>query len=204
MAYANAHNINTSVHTLYYTSPNGTGAKPYQRLVALSGERYGTIRVTKTSTETGAAVPGTTFLIDESVRVTTTSDGSVSVGAVTVGNHTVREIGVPSGYQLSGETKTVYVSPDNVVTASFSNHHYGYIKIGKKDAESGAMVPGETFEVRNAGGALVGTYTTWEDGSITTSDLEAGTYTITETAVPAPYWLGEESTRTGTVTVGWN
>ncbi|MEG2651250.1 MAG: prealbumin-like fold domain-containing protein, partial [Eubacterium sp.] len=101
LAYAKAHNVNTAAYTLYYAKPNGQGVKPYQRLVALSGERYGTIRVTKTSTETGEAVPGTTFLIDESVRVTTTSDGSVSVGGVTVGNHTIREIAVPAGYQLS-------------------------------------------------------------------------------------------------------
>ena len=56
-----------------------------------------------------------------------------------------------------------------------------------KQGANGEFVPNTTFKITGMG--IEKTVTTDKNGRITLTDIEAGTYTVTETAVPAPYLL---------------
>lgn len=71
-----------------------------------------------------------------------------------------------------------------------------------KTTTNGGTVSGWTFAVKNASGATVGTYTTDATGVIAI-DLEPGTYSVTEKATTAKYWVNDAtSTRKVTVKAG--
>ena len=77
----------------------------------------------------------------------------------------------------------------------------GTAKIIKK-ATNGGSVSGWTFTVKNASGTTIGTYTTDSTGVIAI-DLEPGTYSVTEKATTAKYWVNDAtSTRKVTVKAG--
>lgn len=77
----------------------------------------------------------------------------------------------------------------------------GTAKIVKK-ATNGGSVSGWTFTVKNASGTTIGTYTTDSTGVIAI-DLEPGTYSVTEKATTAKYWVNDAtSTRKVTVKAG--
>src|SRR5699024_239561 len=63
------------------------------------------------------------------------------------------------------------------------------IQIIKEDSETGALLAGAEFTIYNDRGEEVGTYETNVDGVATSKELDAGTYTVSETKAPEGYAL---------------
>ena len=85
--------------------------------------------------------------------------------------------------------KQVQTESVGTVSNTFTNTRNRYcLKIRKKDAESGAVLSGFTFNL-NKGGQTLKTETTGNDGTITFSNLEYGDYTVTETGAPDNYCI---------------
>lgn len=79
---------------------------------------------------------------------------------------------------------------------------FGTAVITKKDAGTGAVLSGATFEVVNASGKVVATAKTGVDGTAVFDNLQAGTYTIRETNAPTGYTISVPNTKSLTVAAG--
>lgn len=77
----------------------------------------------------------------------------------------------------------------------------GAVRIIKTDAEDGAPLAGATFELVS-NNAVIATATTGADGTLTFTDVPAGTYTLRETSAPEGYVLSVPTEQTVTVTSG--
>ena len=167
---------------------------------------------TKTN-ESGAALSGATFRLTGSSydkSVTSNANGLVNFGTLSTGTYTLTETAAASGYaRLTGSwTVTVSINSETaipptvttrVTTASgsvnFSGTGVGSYKLAnyplvpfsftKTDSGGGALA-GATFVLKN-GSTTVATVTSGEDGKVDFGSLEAGTYTLTESAAPAGY-----------------
>jgi uncharacterized surface anchored protein len=160
----------------------------------------GFVRVTKKDAVTGANVAGAVFELSQSsafpagstIRLTTRADGTTIPQRFGIGAGTtvyVREVSVPAPYLRDPTVKRVTLIPNQTVGVTFENHRArGRLEIVKQGANN-TPVQGAIFEVKNASNALVATLTTDAQGKAQTGLLPLGTYTVTETFVPAPYIL---------------
>ncbi len=127
--------------------------------------------------------------------LTTDAQGKAQTGLLPLGAYTVTETFVPAPYILDPTPITMTLTykdmntPVVVEAKTVSNDAArGRLEIAKQGANN-APVQGTIFEVRNASNALVATLTTDAQGKAQTELLPLGTYTVTETFVPAPYIL---------------
>ena len=160
----------------------------------------GFVRVTKRDAVTGENVAGAVFDLSQSstfpagstIRLTTRADGTTVPQRFGIGAGTtvyVREVSVPAPYLRDPTVKQVTLIPNQTVGVTFENHRArGHIELTKQGTNN-TPVQGAVFEVRNSANALVATLTTDALGKAETGLLPLGTYTVTETYVPAPYIL---------------
>ena len=127
--------------------------------------------------------------------LTTDAEGKAQTGLLPLGTYTLTETSVPSPYVLDPTPITMTLTykdmntPVVVEARTISNVvAQGRIEI-IKHGENNAPVQGAVFEVRNTVNTLVATLTTDAQGKASTGSLPLGTYTVTETFVPAPYIL---------------
>ncbi len=164
--------------------------------------------------ESGAALPGATFQLvkDSTVVGTATSDadGKVDFGVLGSGTYTLTETSAPSGYAKLSGSWTVTVDSDDaaipptwsatVSTASgsvgFTGSGVGSYKLAnyptvpfkftKTDGYTGSALYGATFALKQ-GTTTVKTVRSTSAGLVDFGQLEAGTYTLTETSAPSGY-----------------
>ena len=138
-----------------------------------------------------------------STVVTTGENGTAVLENIPMGTYTVQEIKAPEGYDLDPDPHTVLVNTHGVpVEITVENTKIvGRISLHKQD-ETGATLNGATFELYDANGNLLkltktdennylldaaGSVTSITAGSVTISNLPAGTYRLKETVVPYGY-----------------
>ena len=127
--------------------------------------------------------------------LTTNAQGKAQTGLLPLGTYSVTETSVPTPYILDPSPVTINLSykdmntPVVVATKTISNvTAQGRIELTKQGTNN-APVQGAVFQVRNASNTLVATLTTNAQGKAQTGLLPLGTYSVTETSVPAPYIL---------------
>lgn len=135
--------------------------------------------------------------------VTTGENGMAVLENIPMGTYTVQEIKAPAGYDLDPNPHTVLVNTHGVpVEITVENTKIvGRISLHKQD-ETGATLDGATFELYDANGNLLkltktdennylldaaGSVTSITAGSVTISNLPAGTYRLKETIIPYGY-----------------
>jgi len=79
---------------------------------------------------------------------------------------------------------------------------YGSISVTKKDAKSGSILPGATFDLLNSAGVVVQTLTTGSSGIVTFINLQPGSYSIREKTAPEGYYVATPDTQNVTVAAG--
>jgi uncharacterized surface anchored protein len=112
---------------------------------------------------------------------------------VPLGTYTVSETGVPAGYVGAADQTGIVVDSTAVVELTFTNTQ-GSIKVLKKDG-SGEPLAGATFTItQTVGGSYTATVLDNDvndgdpaDGVILFENVPLGTYTVSETGVPAGY-----------------
>lgn len=110
---------------------------------------------------------------------TTGADGTVTVPNLTPGTYYAKEVGSTDPYWVSDtETKTVNAEAGKTATVTFSNTHYGDLRV-KKNAINGSA-EGWKFQIHDADGSLVQTITTGADGYAYSRMLLPGDYTVKE------------------------
>ena len=125
--------------------------------------------------------------------LTTNAQGKAQTGLLPLGTYSVTETSVPTPYILDPSPVTINLSykdmntPVVVATKTISNvTAQGRVELAKPGSNN-APVQGAVFQVRNASNTLVATLTTNAQGKAQTGLLPLGTYSVTETSVPAPY-----------------
>jgi hypothetical protein len=167
----------------------------------------GTAKIVKTTTNDGT-LKGWTFTITDAsgakVGTYTTDDSGKIVVDLEPGTYTVQETNINDPYWYCDTApQTVTVKAGETAKVTFKNQWIGKVKIIKTLANPEAgSVEGWIFTVKDSAGKTVGTYKTDNKGVITT-DLEPGTYTVTEVLEEDSLWqCTTENPQTVTVKAG--
>ncbi|WP_445661289.1 SpaA isopeptide-forming pilin-related protein [Bacillus sp. FSL L8-0642] len=119
----------------------------------------------------------------------TDKTGKVTSQKLEPGTYTLKETKAPQGYKLLKEEIEVVVEANKVVQVQVENaKELGSLQVIKKDAESGKVLEGAEFRLKNENGQLVGeAKTTNKDGIVKFENLVPGKYTLEETKAPEGY-----------------
>ncbi|MFZ3199196.1 MAG: SpaA isopeptide-forming pilin-related protein, partial [Bacillus mycoides] len=119
----------------------------------------------------------------------TDKTGKVISTKLEPGKYTLKETKAPQGYKLLKEEIEVVVEASKVVQVQVENaKELGSLQVIKKDAESGKVLEGAEFRLKNETGQVVGeAKTTNKDGVVTFENLVPGKYTLEETKAPEGY-----------------
>ncbi|MDZ5608750.1 SpaA isopeptide-forming pilin-related protein, partial [Bacillus pseudomycoides] len=119
----------------------------------------------------------------------TDNTGKVISAKLEPGTYTLKETKAPEGYKLSGNEIEVVVKANEVVQVKVENaKELGSLQVIKKDAESGKVLAGAEFRLKDENGQVVGEATTTDkDGVIKFENLVPGKYTLEETKAPEGY-----------------
>ncbi|WNY44425.1 MSCRAMM family protein [Bacillus cereus] len=119
----------------------------------------------------------------------TDKTGKVISQKLEPGKYTLKEMKAPQGYKLLKEEIEVVVEANNVVEVQIENaKELGSLQVIKKDAESGKVLEGAEFKLKNEAGQVVGeAKTTNKDGVVKFENLVPGKYTLEETKAPEGY-----------------
>lgn len=179
---------------------------------------YGKIKITK-NTNTGQNRGGWEFNVYSDAACTklvtnvtsqswveggdNTNYGTVTTDNLLPGTYYVKEIpwGDNEYWGCDTEVKTVTVAAGKTATATFSNTHYGKIKI-TKTTNTGEDLADWVFEIKNSDGDVVDTITTDAKGVAASKNLLPGTYTVTERAPDDGYWVSDTTAKSVNVIAG--
>ncbi|SCB94629.1 MSCRAMM family protein [Bacillus wiedmannii] len=119
----------------------------------------------------------------------TDKTGKVISQKLEPGTYTLKETKAPQGYKLLKEEIEVVVEANKVVQVQVENaKELGSLQVIKKDTESGKVLEGAEFKLKNETGQVVGeAKTTNKDGVVTFENLVPGKYTLEETKAPEGY-----------------
>ncbi|RAN91156.1 adhesin, partial [Bacillus sp. SRB_28] len=121
----------------------------------------------------------------------TDKTGKVISTKLEPGKYTLKETKAPKGYKLLKEEIEVVVEANKVVQVQVQVENakeLGSLQVIKKDAESGKVLEGAEFRLKNETGQVVGeAKTTNKDGVVTFENLVPGKYTLEETKAPEGY-----------------
>ena len=146
------------------------------------------------------------FQIDGTTTITTDAQGQVASGTLSVGNHSITETSIPSGYTFDHATCTngtpsgngvtgIALTADSIITCNFYNTtNKGSITLVKNTVGGNG-----TFTFNTTGGltpASPSITTVGNTGSVTFPNLTLGTYTISEN-VPSDWVLSSATCSDG-------
>ncbi|PFC66006.1 hypothetical protein CN277_19700, partial [Bacillus cereus] len=119
----------------------------------------------------------------------TDKTGKVVSQKLEPGKYTLKETKAPQGYKLLKEEIEVVVEANKVVEVQIENaKELGSLQVIKKDSESGKVLAGAEFKLKNEAGQVVGeAKTTNKDGVVKFENLVPGKYTLEETKAPEGY-----------------
>ncbi|MDP7992262.1 SpaA isopeptide-forming pilin-related protein [Bacillus sp. MHSD_36] len=119
----------------------------------------------------------------------TDKTGKVTSKKLEPGTYTLKETKAPQGYKLLKEEIKVVVEANKVVQVQVENaKELGSLRVIKKDAESGKVLEGAEFKLKNENGQVVGeAKTTNKDGVVKFENLVPGKYMLEETKAPEGY-----------------
>lgn len=198
-------NATEEVGTLNITNNKTTTTPP------VTPDFTGKIKINKTDADTGKALAGAEFdILDSNNKVvdhvTTGEDGTITSKELVEGTYTLKETKAPNGYEISDKTYMVKVSKEDATNGIVSiditntkistptpNEFTGQIKINKTDVDTGAKLAGAEFDILDSNQRVVDHVVTDDNGTVTSSKLTAGTYTIKETKAPNGYELSDKA-----------
>lgn len=195
--------------TLFFDFPTGVQDQiyslhyddPVPMALSLKINIYGNLEIGKKDNK-GNYVPNTTFKLSYNSDMsnpigtyTTGSNGKVVVEKLKPGTVYVQEIAVPSHLILDSTIESVTVK--SAETASYTdtnNWKQGYIRVTKKDAETGKIVKkaGTVFDIYNSNNQKITSITTNANGIATSGLLDYNTYFVKESTAPDKYTVKVE------------
>ena len=162
---------------------------------------FGKLEIAKKDNK-GNYVPNTSFKISYNADMSnaigtykTGSNGKVTIDNLKKGTIYIQEVSVPDHLILDKTIKSATIKPSETTTYEAKNEwKQGYIKVVKKDKESGKVVKqaGVNFDIYNSSNTKITSITTNENGIATSGLLDYGTYYVKETKAPNKYTIKVE------------
>ncbi|MGO1478965.1 SpaA isopeptide-forming pilin-related protein [Senegalia sp. (in: firmicutes)] len=164
-------------------------------VVNVKNYRKDNIVVTKKDADTDDLLQGAKFTLkDEDGNLidtlTTNVDGRAVFSNLIKGMYYLEEIEAPEGYELNDieyEIEASYSGYDIQMTIENSKKKLGSITINKVDGDTGEVLPGAEFELKDSNGDVIDTLLTDQNGKAKKENLPKGKYTLYETAAPQGY-----------------
>ena len=191
----------------------GTGSAT-QTLVSFAYTPEGDLEIWKSSAEPDVTNGNSEYSLEGAVygiysdegctqevaRVTTNADGYAKAEKLAAGGYWIKELSASKGYDVKDGASYVEVKSGETAKvdgeAAAEPVQKGWIEVWKKSSEPDITenndcysLAGAVFDVKDAGGNVVDTITTNDDGWARTKDLPLGDYTVTETASPKGFAL---------------
>lgn len=147
----------------------------------------------------GSRMAGVTFRIariedgSHYLDRTTNSNGEILISDLEPGVYSLKETGTAADHIIDPVEHHVELFPGQTSTIILENDRRPNLTVVKRDADTGAPVPGTVFLVEAADGHSVDEIKTGPDGTATLRNLLPGVYEITEKSVPSPYLLDAPS-----------
>ena len=174
---------------------------PVTMSLSLKINAFGKLELAKKDNK-GNYIPNTFFKLsynsdmsNEIGTYKTGSNGKVTVDKLRKGTIYIQEVAVPDHLVLDTTiiNKEIKVNETTSYEAT-NNWKQGYIKVAKKDVESGKVVKqaGVVFDIYNSNNKKVTSITTNENGVATSTLLDYGTYYVKENKAPNKYTIKVE------------
>lgn len=161
----------------------------------------GTIALTKTDEETGEALAGATFELQDSAgkvlqpSLVTDKSGKISFETLPAGSYQLIETEAPTGYQKDDQpVKFTVKDPSETIELTKTNKKVDQgVILEKVDERTGQPLAGAAFVLQTQKGKTIPTdkMTTDDNGRLAVKDLTPGTYQFVETEAPKGYQLDE-------------
>lgn len=174
---------------------------PVTMSLSLKINAFGKLELTKKDNK-GNYVSNTTFKLSYNSDMsnpigtyTTGSNGKVIVDRLRKGNIYIQEVAVPEHLVLDTTIRSKEIKVNETTSyEATDNWKQGYIKVVKKDVESGKVVKqaGVVFDIYNSNNQKVTSITTNENGVATSTLLDYGTYYVKENKAPNKYTIRVE------------
>ena len=195
--------------TLFFDFPKGVQDQiyslhyddPVPMALSLKINIYGNLEVGKKDNK-GNYVPNTSFKLSYNSDMsnpigtyTTESNGKVTVKQLKPGTVYIQEVSVPNHLVLDSSIESATVkTADTVSYTKTNNWKQGYIRVTKKDAETGKVVKkaGTVFDIYNSNNQKVTSITTNANGVATSGLLDYGNYLVKESTAPDKYTIKVE------------
>ena len=160
--------------------------------VTYFNDPYGSLRIEKKS-NTGMNLPGAVITIEhieseQTYTATTNSAGCAIFTEIKPGAYRVQETTAPVGWKLDDTIYTTTVVAGETTTLPIINEELPGLRIIKYDRKNYLVMSGVTFEVFRDEVSL-GTFRTDAFGEILLTDLEPGTYIVSEIKGPDGFIL---------------
>ncbi|MQS89563.1 hypothetical protein FHL04_07010 [Lactobacillus salsicarnum] len=168
-----------------------------------NGHLLGSVTLTKTDAQNeDAAVFGAVYdLLDATGNVIQTglktdTNGQITVPGLPAGNYSFAETSAPEGYVANSDPVQFTVNPGQTTALSVTTSdqeqaeedNAGFLHFTKQDSSSGSVLPGAVYSLYDSNNKLVREGLTTDDkGVFVALNLEAGNYTLVETAAPKGY-----------------
>ncbi len=163
--------------------------------------------INKVETGTNTPLSGAIFEVKDPDGIvigsfSTGANGRIVIPCDKSGNYVVTETTAPAYHLLSQiQTKTVQVVYGESSTVTFENAPYGDLRVEKVDADTGAKLNGAVVKVQNLATGATYSGTTTAAGVATFTELQPGSYAVTEVTAPNGYLL-DSTTHNINVTSG--
>lgn len=174
---------------------------PVTMSLSLKINMYGKLEMAKKDNK-GNYIANTKFKVsynsdmsNEIGTYTTGSNGKVLIEQLKPGTVYIQEVSVPNHLILDTTIRSVTINTNETTSyVATNNWKQGYIKVVKKDAESGKVVKqaGVVFDIYNSSNQKVTSITTNENGVATSTLLDYGTYYVKENKAPNKYTIKVE------------
>ncbi len=163
--------------------------------------RKPSITVVKYDANLNKKLPGATFRVSNIedgshyLDRITGMDGSFTIEDLEPGVYSVVEMDAPTGYVLNVTEFHVELFAGRNSQLVVNNEAKPDLKIIKKDADTGDLLPGAVFTIQKADSSTITTERTNANGEILLEDMDPGIYKITESAPPEGYLPAENPTQ---------
>ena len=160
--------------------------------VEVRDEALSPLYIKKIDSKDGTPVEGAKFRVEHMNgalvgEYTTDRYGWITIPELTPGWYLVTELSAPDGYVVDSTPKRVQVKLGEPAIVEFTNAPLGDLVIRKVDSVTGDPLAGAKFEISRSDGGFFLQETSDENGMIVVSNLEPGSYVVTEIEAPDGY-----------------